>query len=92
MGYYVETEGHHQKAEKIAAEHGGTVVSFVQAKEAMNDKTKAVIVTVNNGMFEAAGFAYDLKEFEAFTDFARPTNFVVIDRQKAKELTGFKGD
>ncbi len=51
-----------------------------------------VIVVVDNGFFEAAGFAYDLKEFDEFTrpQDMRRKNFVAIERDLAKNLTKFK--
>ena len=68
-------------------------MSLSEAAVAMSEADKAVIIVVNNGPFEAAGFAYNQGEFEAFTqaDDHRPRQFVVMDRAKAKELTGYKG-
>jgi len=91
MGYYIETPGFNQgKAEIIAKEHGGKIVSFSVAKVEMNDPNKAVIIVVSNAMFEAAAFAYDMKEFNAFTQTYgdnKPKKFVILPRKIAKELT-----
>ena len=94
MGYYIQTKDNHGKAEEIAREHGGKIVDELTAGMTMMDKDFAVIVVINNGPFEAAGFAFDDDEFKAFTalDDPRPRKFVILDRDTAKELTGYKYD
>ena len=81
MGYYIETGGLHGKAEAIVEQHGGEMVSREAARTAVDDCLKAVIVVMNNGPFEAAGFAFDTAEFEAFHTPGddRPKKYVVID-------------
>ena len=89
MGYYVEVPSSSGKAKQIADIYGGIIVTEKEAREAMTDSSVAVIIVMDNGMFEAAGFAYDMNEFKAFTgpnDY-RPKQFVLMDRAKAKELT-----
>ena len=91
MGYYIETSGYRNKAEDIVARHSGKIVSREEARQAMDDPALGVVVVVDNGAFEAAGFAYDLREFEAFTspDDDRPKKFVVIDRKLAEKLSDY---
>lgn len=89
MGYYIETPGTIGKANYIAQNYGGIVVTQSVAQSAIADAAKGVIVIVSNGMFEAAAFAYNQSEFDAFTqsDDHRPRTFLVMDRQLAKELS-----
>jgi hypothetical protein len=91
MGYYVETGTTHNKAKIICQQHNGQRVTQEQALTAMHDPTKGVIVVVSNPMFEAAAFAYDMREFEAFTDpdDFRPKQFVVMDRKLAEKLSRY---
>jgi hypothetical protein len=93
MGYYIQTHSNTGKASIIAEEHGGVVVSYAEAVMAMSDPTKGVIVVINNGLFEAAGFAYDQEEFDAFTSDERKRHYVILDRSKVKDLLpSYKGD
>ena len=54
----------------------------------------ALICVVDNGPFEAAGYAFDKEEFEAFNysknDF-RPKTWLIMDKERAKLLTGYRG-
>jgi hypothetical protein len=94
MGYYIQTDTNHGKAEQIAKKFNGNIVDELTAGMTMMDRDKAVIVVVDNGPFEAAAFAYNNSEFMEFTSIAdcRPRKFVIIDRQIAKEQTGYRGD
>jgi acyl-coenzyme A synthetase/AMP-(fatty) acid ligase len=94
MGYYIETSGRSGKAKAIADQHNGLLVDQATAKKFMDDKTKAVIVVVDNILFEAAAFAYSMGEFLEFhsPQDHRLKTYVVIDRAKAKKLTGYTGD
>ena len=94
MGYYIQTKGTHGKAEEIAREHGGEIVDQLDAAMAMMDKSKAVICVVDNGPFEAAAFAFDDSEFKEFTrpEDPRSQKFVIIGREIAKMLSGYRGD
>jgi len=89
MGYYIQGPAK-GKAEFIVENLNGKIVSQSEAKEAV-DNGLGVIVVVNNGPFEAAGFAFDWKEFQDFTLFTdqRPKRFVIMDRKLACELSGF---
>lgn len=95
MGYYVEVPLHKDKAQQIVDLYQGEIVDREIAKGYIGNPTKAIIVVVNNGHFEAAGFAFNESEYKAFTlppdRDPRPRKFVVMDRKKAKELTGYTG-
>lgn len=62
-----------------------------EALEALNDPDLAVICVVLCPTHEAAGFAFNSLEFEVFTfpGDLRPKDWLVMDRTKAKELTGY---
>lgn len=94
MGYYIETDSSTDKANYIAKIYNGKSVSRAEAAEAMKDPDKGVIVVVDNGYFEAAGFAFNQKEFEAFTrpDDKRYKDFIILDRELAKQLSEYRGE
>ena len=91
MGLFIETDDRTRKALFLVAHHGGEIIpeprSFGEIPPG-----KALIVVVHNSGFEAAGFAFNEREFLAFTfpgDF-RPKDFVLLDRSVAETLTGYK--
>ena len=92
MGYYVQTSKVFNKAEEIALKHDGIMSHCgpVSSYDAI-PKDKALIVVIDNGVFEAAGFCYCPEEFKAFTEPGdnRPRKYVLIDRAVAERLTGF---
>jgi len=95
MGYYIETNSPHNKAEYIIKNYGGRLISYEEALFAMQSKkSHAVIVIVDNGIFEAAFAFSDAEAFEAFTEKndTRPKKFVVIDRNLCKKLTEYPGE
>lgn len=65
MGYYIQTNGSKGKASYLVATHNATVLP-----EAPNwadvPKDKAVVCVVDNGIFEAAGYAYSASELSYF--------------------------
>ena len=92
MGYYIESNrGSFGKADYLVEELGGFEVTQNEAAEYMKDLEKGVIVVCENQMFEAAGFAFDEREFKAFTLATddRPKRFVVLDRGVAIKESGY---
>ena len=91
MGFYLQTDAKHGKAEFIRDNHAATIVTQEEAEAAIDNPDLAVVVVVSNGPFEAAGFAFDRKEFEAFTspDDRRPKKFFTMDRTLCRQLTDF---
>ena len=92
VGFYIETSGVTGKVEEIVKRFNGTIVSVNEAREAVMDNTKGVVCVVTNRFFEAAGFAFDEKEFQAFTypDDIRPKKFIIISREDAEKASGYK--
>lgn len=89
MGYYIEGPTH-GKARFIRETYDGEI-PFHLVPPSQLPAGKALICVVDNGFFEAAGFCYDDGEYEAFRDPSdhRPKTWVVMDLEKAKELTGY---
>jgi len=90
MGFYVQTPIDKGKAQLIAKMYGGKIVDIHEAREA-NRNGEGVIIVVDNGPFEAAGFAYTEREFDEFTrlDDYRPKKFVVMDWDTAARASGY---
>lgn len=90
MGYYIQGPAC-GKAAFICEEHGGMLVSEETASDLIDDPDFGVVVIMQNGPFDAAGFAFSRAEFAAFTDpyDRRPKQFVVMDRKEAEQLSGF---
>lgn len=96
MGYYIEVPKNKGKAQQIVELFDGRILSSIpNFEDAKPDE--AIICVVDNGPFEAAGFAYDKAELEAFNrpdsyGYQRPRTWLIMNRKKACELTGFKGE
>lgn len=90
MGYYIQTESNHNKAEAIAKKFNGEIVSR-PATFSDIPIGKGLICIVDNILFEAAGFICDEREFNAFTQpsDARPHTWVLIDRADAERETNY---
>lgn len=91
MGYYINTSANHGKAEIIASELNGEILPGRPTWGAW-PADKALIVVVDNGLFEAAGYAYSEQEYEAFTDLedVRPKTYVLIDKEDAEVHSGMR--
>lgn len=91
MGYYIETPEDTRKAAQIVKFHGGEIIPKPDAFTVIAPD-KALIVVMNNVLFEAAGLAYDKDEFEAFTDpsDARSKQYVILDKALAHKLAKYK--
>jgi len=92
MGYYVETPGHvHGKAFIIVKENNGKIIPAPYSYDGI-PADKGLIVVVDNGMFEAAGFCYNEEEFKVFTDPRdyRHKQYVLINREDAEILSGYR--
>lgn len=90
MGYYIQTDGIKNKATEIANQHSGLVLDHVPESFDSVPSNMAIICVVDNGHFEAAAFCYSKEEFEVFmTPDGRPKTWMLMNRDKAEELTGF---
>ena len=88
MGYYIP--GPATGKAQFVKSLGGEVINRPE-KYSQIPKDKALIVVVENGNFEAAGFAYSEREFDAWmgTEDPRPMTFMTMDRSKAEQMSGF---
>ena len=88
MGYYINTPDSKGKAEYIVNVYGGELIPFAPKSYADIPVGKALIVVVDNGLFEAAGWAYSESEFKVFTDphETRYRDYVLIDFALANQL------
>jgi len=90
MGFYAETGRNVGKAEDLAQQNDGKVVTDMAARAAF-ERGDGVFVVVNNGPFEAAGFIFNEDEWAAFNDpnDHRPRKYVVMDRAVAERISGY---
>ena len=90
MGYYIEVPANLGKAKLIAELHGATILDRQPEWDEFPDL--AIVVVIDNGLFEAAAYAYDELEFRAFTNPAdlRPRQFLTMDRELARKLSGWR--
>lgn len=90
MGYYIEVPENHNKAQQIVDLYGGRISPTTPTFEDITPD-EAIICVMDNGPFEAAGFAFSQAELSEFsTDDGRPKEWVIMSRKKACELTGYK--
>lgn len=91
MGYYINTNVNRGKTKFIIDNYGGKLVGFAIAEIAMTDPATAVIVVMDNGLFEAAGYAFNQDEFKKFTypDDTRRKQFILMDKIMAEKLSGY---
>jgi hypothetical protein len=91
MGFYIQGPAK-GKADFIVKNYSGEIVSKAKAFDSI--ETHGVIVVVNNGPFAAAAFLHLTKKEEFLAihspNDTRPKEYVIMDRSKACELTGYK--
>lgn len=92
MGFYIETSGTHDKAFEIAEEYGGEVHLDPPNYELQTEQGNGIIVVIDNGLFEAAGFAHSKDEYDIMTraDDPRPRQYVIIPREDAELASGYR--
>ncbi len=90
MGYYIEVPKDKNKAQQIVQLYGGRIALSPPSFEDITPD-EAIICVVDNGSFEAAGFAYNQDELFVFSDMdGRQKTWVIMNHQKACELTGYE--
>ena len=88
MGFYIEGPAK-DKASFITVEYGGKVISEPDSFEDIPEEL-GIICIVDNGPFEAAGFAFNEREFSVFKHpDGRPRIWMTMERKTAEELTGY---
>ena len=90
MGYYIEVPKSKGKAQQVVELYGGRVAPYPPSFEDITPD-EAIICVVDNGPFEAAGFAYDQDELYRFTNIdGRRRTWVIMSRRKACKLTDYE--
>ena len=92
MGYYIQTGNAWGKAFDLVTDH--EAVEVPQPANFSNiPHDKALICVVDNGPFDAAGYCFDSREFEAFTepDDTRPKTWLLMDKEEAERISNFVG-
>jgi hypothetical protein len=91
MGFYLLSTGPTKgKAEVLKKDHGAKVVS--ESEAALEVESMGVVCVVYNQTWDAAGFAFNLKEFARMLprpDDQRPRRWMVMDRREAELLSGY---
>jgi hypothetical protein len=91
MGFYIECPSPHGKAGWIVGNYQGEMLSGVPASYRDIPEGKALIVVVDNEIFEAAGFCSGEQEFAVFADpqDLRPKMWLLIGRTEAELASGY---
>ena len=90
MGYYIQVPKNKGKAQQIVELHGGQIVSRPPTFEDITPD-EAIICVVDNGHYEAAAFAFNQDKLYVLTHAdGRPRTWVIMNRRKACELTGYR--
>jgi hypothetical protein len=89
MGFYIEGPAT-SKAPFIVSEYDGKIIPCPKSFEDI-PADKALICVVDNVYFEAAGYCFSAREFEAFTSPTdeRPKKWLIMDKAKAEKLSGY---
>lgn len=90
MGYYIQTPTNKNKADFIVDNYGARIVNEIPKWS----DDEAIICVIDNGPFEAAGYAYSPQELEEFAsadlrDPQRVRTWLKMDKTLAKKLSGY---
>ena len=93
MGYYIELPECLHKADQLVKLHKAEIIPRPAVFSDI-PKDKALICVLQNGLFDAAGLAYDEREFMVFSETytGRIRDWLFMDKKSAHELAGYKGD
>lgn len=90
MGYYIQTKGHHKKAEAICDQNEEAFIIPQPTSFGKVPANMGLVCVVNNGPFEAAAYCYNEQEFDAFKEpDGRSKVWLLMDRAKAEKLSGY---
>jgi len=92
MGYYIQTPGHNTgKAQRICEEHQEAFIIPRPTVFAKVPDNMGLVCVIDNGLFDAAGYCYNLREFLEFSnpDDTRPKTWLLMDKKKAEKLSGY---
>lgn len=92
MGFYIQLPEPKNKAEQLVQIYDATILPL--QPEAFEDvpPEMALICVVDNGPFEAVGLVIDHEDFiNKIRPDERPRTWMMMDKVKAHELTGYRG-
>lgn len=91
MGYYIETPVLHGKAAWLADAYDAELLAGPPVDLSELPEGKALVCVADNGIFEAAGYAFSDAELDAFDEPAdtRPKQWLVMDKPTVEKLSGF---
>jgi hypothetical protein len=98
MGYYIECEGLHNKAQELMARFNAIEITSNEAEVFLSEPAltgdSAILCVVDNGHFEAAALCHNLDEFRRFThpSDTRPKTWLLTDESgpAARAAAGYK--
>jgi hypothetical protein len=93
MGYYIETPVLRDKAEWLRNNYNAALCQAPQSFDQIPADV-ALVVTVDNGMFEAAGYVYSEREIDSIVNApaagdTRPRKFLLMDKDTVELLSGY---
>ena len=89
MGYYIEVPENFNKARQIVQLYGGKILDKAPSWGEVSPN-EAIICVFHNPNFDAAGFAFNPQELAYFkSPDSRQKTWLIMNRKKAEELTGF---
>lgn len=93
-GAYVEKIKDEGKAQVIADEFEGDVLSFAPKYQEATRRGYGIVVVTDTGEFERAQFANSEEEYANLTDPSdtRPKKYVVLRREMAEEVSVYRPD
>lgn len=90
MGYYLQTNSTHNKADYLLRNYGGFELMGPPVAFTDIPSDEALVCVVDNGIFEAAGIAYNEAEMKAFARFdGRPKTWITLrNKQRIYDEAG----
>lgn len=90
MGYYIETPVLHGKAAWLAENYDAELLDCAPASFADVPDEQALVMVVDNGIFEAAGYVFSKDEFGQVVDTdPRPRQYLLMDKITVELLSGY---
>ena len=88
MGEYLETGSVNNKLDDLVQKHGAVPISQPLRFDTRSDM--ALVVVLDNVMFQAAAWVYDQREFDDFAALndGRKKSWLLMNQNKVHELTG----
>jgi hypothetical protein len=100
MGYYIPGLQNKNKADQIISKWPDAILLGSAPSWDAVPSDKAIICVVDNGPFEAAGYAFSERELAVFNhhggrsinDDRRPRKWLLMDKPTVEKITGYAED